>query len=488
MRKISSINDVKRSLKDVGSVVGLGVNAFPRAGIANLVNDYQILCIQESSDLEFIRKKIKTISLKGDIKGRVNKLNTLSLLRHGEVQKYIESLGRNVNLFVYRSSERIEAIADKLGVRILSNRSKIRDVYEDKWEFRGLAEKAGLRIIPGEQMMIDQFGAELFEDMQKKYGPKLVFQITDYKKGGGIGTFFINHLKDFEKFHGYVKRRRKDGRNLQRVNVTKFIEGESASINGCITRYGVLTSLVQRQIVDVRGVVGYYGRSGVFCGHDWGERYSEEINKKARKLVKDLGELMRDGGYRGIFGIDLVVNRSTNEVSMVECNPRYTGAFPVYSMMQAENGEIPMDAWHLLEQAGVDYEMDFDEVQKSYYQVKWGAQLILHNLERAWVKVGGEVKPGVYQLRRVKSKGHIVNEEWVRDGFTYQDLKSEDELVLTDGVSKQGMKLKPGARMGRVIFKREVMKNEENELQEEVRRAMIDLYQRFKLEKVKKKK
>lgn len=485
MVKIFSADDVKNALKDLGPVVGLGVNAFPRTGIIGLVSDYQIVCIQDSSDLEAIKRKVSLKSVKGDFGGKVEKLNTLSLLKHNRVQEYLGSLARGTHVFVYRSSRQIEAIVDQLGLDLLSNRSGVRDVFENKWEFRRLGARVGLPLIAGEQMLIDDFDEDVFRRMQQKLGKRLVFQITDYSKGGGIGTFFVSDIEKFREFHGFVQRRRAAGRNLRRVNVTRFIEGESASINVCVTRHGILTSRVQRQIVDVREVVGYYGRSGVFCGHDWGERYSERIQRRAQKLVKNLGELMYKNGYRGIFGIDLVANRETDDVQMVECNSRYTGAFPVYTMLQKKAGEIPVDAWHLLEFAGVEYDMDFAAVQRSYEQVKTGAQLILHNLERAWVAVRGDVKAGVYRINKPSAISHQSSLEWVRDGFSLEDIQGEDEFVFTDGVPYKNVRLKPGARIGRVIFRRTVMEDEGNQLQPEVKRAMKEFYKMYRLQKIK---
>jgi hypothetical protein len=502
--KISSVNDVREALKPLGKVVGLGVTAFPRTGIIELLPDYELLCIKESNDVETIRRAVPVKSVRRDFGGvRVEKLNTLALLKLGSVQKYLSGLGKDASVFVYKSSKNIEKIVDGLGLKILSNRSEVRDIYEDKWEFRRVVGEAGVSLPDGEQMLIDDFTYQVFERMQGKLGEKLVFQITDYAKGGGIGTFFITSKEDFEEFHGFVGRRREAGRQLTKVNVTKRIEGESASITGCVTRYGIFTTLVQRQIVDVREVVGYKGRSGVFCGHDWGERYSSKVNEKARKLAVNLGEYMYGKGYRGIFGIDLVEDRESGEVVMVECNPRYTAAFPVYSMMQFEAGEIPIDAWHLLEFSGVEYEVDFDAVQNSYNKVKVGAQLILHNLERSWVAVRGNVKAGVYKIKlKVKSPSNSagrqkslragpeakVGVEFVRDGFSYRDIKQEDEFVLTDGVPFKNLRLKPGARIGRVIFKREVMEEDRDELQPDIKEAMIKLYTMYKLEKIKREK
>lgn len=475
--KITNIDEARQVLDQTGLVVGLGVTAFPRSGLVGMLPNYQIVCISESKDLAAIRDKVKVVSLKRNLNGgTIGKLNTLALLEHETVQEYLKGLGNPVSLFVYKSSERIEKIADKLNLRLISNRSEVRDMFEDKWKLRELGRDLGMPLIEGDQLLINDLDEGKLGHYQKLWGKKLVLQITDYSKGGGVGTFFIDNLNDLKEFHGFVDRRREVGRDLNRVNVTKFIEGESASMTGCVTRYGVLTGILQRQAVDIAEVVGYKGRNGVWCGHDWGRRYSIGLQQKATRMVKQIGEIMGKKGYKGIYGVDLVVDRNREEVSMIEINSRYTGAFPIYSMMQQQSDEIPIDVWHLLEFLNVDYEMDFDAVQLSYGQIKTGGQLLLHNLIRGWVVVRGGVKAGVYKFEGGKL-------EYLRNGFSYNDLVNDDEFVLTDGVPNVGDKLKPGARLGRVIFKRQVMESENNCLVPDISEAMKQLYDSYQLKR-----
>jgi hypothetical protein len=482
---IQSIDDVRGALGGLGPVVGMGVTAFPRIGVVNLLPNFELLCILDSTDLSWLNRTVRITSAKRDFAGKVGKLNTLALLRLPSTQRYLRLLGEHPSLFLYKSSKKIEELADRNGYRLLTNRSDVRDVYEDKWEFRRIAREIAFPLPAGEQLSIDDLTRNVFGKLQEKLGTDLVFQITDYSKGGGVGTFFVSDIEGVDAFLGFVGRRRQAGRDLQRLNVTRRISGESASISGCVTRYGVLTSRIQRQIVDVPEVVGYHGRSGVFCGHDWGERYGSTLEGKAKSLARKLGEQMSVRGYRGIFGLDLVVNRNSGVVWPIECNSRYTGAFPVYSMLQEQAHEIPMDAWHLLEFSGVEYRMDVGAVQRSYDQALTGAQLLLHNLERSKATVRGAVKPGVYRMTGpgpAWPAGRLVNIKWVRGGYSVADLESDSEFVLTDGVPGVGELLKPGSRIGRVIFKRNVMEDRGNQLQPDIRKTMKSLYGLYKLE------
>ncbi|KKS80143.1 MAG: ATP-grasp domain protein, partial [Candidatus Beckwithbacteria bacterium GW2011_GWA2_43_10] len=211
-------------------------------------------------------------------------------------------------------------------------------------------------------------------------------------------------------------------------------------------------------------------RSGVWLGHDWNIRFSPEAQAGAEKLCQQWGDYLYQQGYKGVFGLDIIVDKN-NRVFPIECNARYTGAFPMYTMMQLNNKEMPLDVWHLLEWLGVDYDMDFDEVQKFSRKPKQGAQLLLHNLERKTVTATKTVKAGVYKLNANK---------YLRPGFSLMDIKSEDEFVLCDRVAGEESVLKPAERLGRLVFKRQVV-DKKGRLLPEIREVVRAVYDSFAL-------
>lgn len=87
----------EQALTLIGPVVGIGVTAFPRVGVAPLLPNYQIVAIQESQDLAAIREKVKVVTIKGDLHGRVRKLNTLSVLQDTAVQAYLAKFPKKCN-------------------------------------------------------------------------------------------------------------------------------------------------------------------------------------------------------------------------------------------------------------------------------------------------------------------------------------------------------------------------------------------------------
>ena len=119
-------------------VVGVGVTAWARSGVASLLSDYSVVAgkeAQENSQLGF-----------PVIVGKPKKQNTSSILRDPAIQKYLQSLNKPY-IFVYKSTRQVEEIVDRLGLKLIGNRSEIRDRYEDKRQFRIIGREAGIPII-----------------------------------------------------------------------------------------------------------------------------------------------------------------------------------------------------------------------------------------------------------------------------------------------------------------------------------------------------
>ncbi len=468
--RFDKVGEIKDLFPGEHGVVGVGVTAFPRSALGYLLPDYLILCLLETADLEAIRKISKVVSLQKDLKVSLpEKFNTSEMLQLVEAKKFLED--KKASLFLYKASTRSNRLAKEMGLEVLSTPGEIRRVFENKKEFRVEAQKAGLNLVPGETLLVDDLTESKWEGYRKSLGERLVFQLPDYTVGGGLGTFFVKGMEDFKEFRDFVERRR-EVREIEIVNVTKYIEGKQASMTGCATKFGTVTSVLQTQVMDQPELAGLAGRSGVWLGHDWHIKFSEKERLAAEEQCQRWGEYIFKKGYKGIFGLDLVIDEQGG-VWPIECNSRYTGAFPVYTMMQLDNGEMPIDVWHLLEWLGVDYEMDISEVQKVAREPKKGAHLVLHNIERKFVTSTKTVKAGVYQVR---DEGL----EWVRGGFSLMDIKSKEEVVLCDKVMGENSVLKPAERIGRLIFKRQVI-DEKGRLLPEIQRLVKQVYSQFEL-------
>lgn len=448
--EFNNISEIKKIFTRNCRVVGVGVSAFQRSGLGYILPDYEILSLLETSDLAAIRQVCPVTVIGGG--ERPEKLNTSSILKLNWVRNWLDAR-KPLNLFVYKAATPLDPIVADLGVHLLSTPGWIRKPLEDKKVFREEAGKAGIKIPRGENLPISDLTETKWDGLKQKYGEGLVFQLTDYSTGGGQGTFFVNNRSDWQKFWEFTNSPERE-KKLEFVNVCERLTGRAASITGCATKHGVVTGILQTQIIDQPELVGFRGRSGVWLGHDWHVSFSGIVQLNAEKLCQKWGEHIYKKGYKGIFGLDVVVNES-DEITAIECNSRYTGAFPVYTMLQLSQGEMPLDVWHLAEWLGLDYEMDLPAVQAVSRRPKPGAHIILHNLAEKETKINNQIKAGVYK-----------NNQFIRPGFSLLDIQSDDELVLCDRIPNRGQTVKPAERMGKLIFRRRIIDDQGNLLPE----------------------
>ena len=364
-------------------IIGIGPTAWPRLIPSFYFPKYKILSYHNCFVNEVIKEfGVEVFSLKAfQPELEISPVTPGQILSTKLAQNFLASQKEPFVFLVYKSSNKLEELCDKNNWQFIGNKKAVRDIYEDKRVFKEILPKIGIQPIPGENMRIEELTSEKFVYYQKKFGQKkLVLQLAEMTYGGGCGTLFLDTPEKLKFFNQRVVEARKElegkKKKIETVNVAPYIIGISASITACATKFGILTGPIQTQIIDVEEVGAKKANlSGNFAGHDWSFRhYSEEINKQAANITERLGQYMYKNGYKGIFGIDLIIDEGVNKVWPVECNPRETDAFPMISLLQLEQDAIPLDVFHNLEFLGMDYQIDIDQINKSYkktYDGSW---------------------------------------------------------------------------------------------------------------------
>lgn len=430
---------IKKGIDKCPLIVGVGPSAWPRIITSYYFPKFKTICLNDSQDDEYIRgmgvdvfslrKKKPKIEVSPQTPGRI--LNT------NLVKEYVKGLGEPFSFLVYKSSTFLEKVCAENRWNFIGNKKDQREIYENKRVFKEILREIGVEAIPGENLLIDDLTDERFIQYQEKLGQKnLVLQLAEMTYGGGSGTFFVDDVSQLKEFRERVAQIRVNfegkKKKIETVNVAPFIIGTSSSISCCATFKGTLSGPIQTQIIDVYQVAAKEpGRSGKYAGTDWSYRkYGTSSQKQADFIAQKFGEYLYKHGYKGIFGIDLIVEES-GKVWPVECNPRDTDAFPVVSMLMMDAGCIPLDVFHNLELLNIEYDFDFEEVNNSYKLKPFEAsQIIIENRLNSSCYVRGFVKAGVYSLKDDSLK-------FVREGFSLFDIKNEDEVLVTEGVPKE---------------------------------------------------
>ena len=464
-------------------IIGVGPSAWPRIIPGLFFPKYKIISYVDCLDNRLIRDLgLSVFSIKEeDPYFEISPESPGRILDNEISLKYLRSLEKPFVFLVYKSSLTLEKFCDREGWKFLGSRRDLAENFvENKKTFKEVLRKIGLESIPGENIPIENLTEEKLFYYQKIFGQeKLVLQLAEMTYGGGSGTLFVNEPQGLSEFGERVMEIRKSlvgkKKKIETVNVAPFITGISASITCCATKYGVLTGPIQTQIIDIDEVgTVLSGRSGNFAGHDWSFRhYSQDIRNQAIKIAERFGEYIYQEGYKGIFGLDLIIDKN-GHVWPVECNPRYTDAFPLVSMLQIEKGLIPFDILHCLEHLESDYRIDINKMNKYSEQIYEASQILIHSkIDGASVALGS-LSAGIYKMRKNKL-------EYLRSGIMLTDLTSEDEYLFTERVpDKSGRVCYPKGRIFRIV-KRGGMLASEAKLKGNVSQLISQIYKKLRI-------
>jgi hypothetical protein len=299
----------------------------------------------------------------------------------------------------------------------LMNSPTIAHAYENKRYFRD--EFADLIRMPEYEIryMNELDRAASYRDLSDRYGQ---FMLQDEESSGSKGTYAIRNHDDYVDA---IKSLKKFSRG-RTIVVSKFVKGENASIQVCITKYGIFSGGIQRQLIDAPELCNLkLAGASKWCGGEVGTEYPDIVQHQAREMASVVGSELASHGYKGVLGIDLIITPD-NEAYAIEINARLTGYSHVISDLQVVNNKVPFMLLHMLELANFRYEVtDSEALPSGTSYEKPASLLIINNPSEESFVLEHHIRPGVYKQK----SGKVV---FVRPGYTLGDLKHDDELLL----------------------------------------------------------
>lgn len=450
---LRDLDDVRRlfgSLK--GTFIGVGVNAYSRIIPAYFQEPYHIIAFRKTRDLPQLRKGIDIFCLEEEIGHFVKHpgVNSLLLLSHPSTGRFLKGLPDPKYLLLYQSYPALEELAQREGWFLLANHSSLREQVSDRGFFLKMARSLQFNEIPGDIFPIQKIYTDDYADWAETISPEFVVQLPEISQGGGKGTFFVRSKEQYRTLRETLKVGRWRGIELKRVMIRRFIGGIPASLNLCLTKQGILFSRLQRQLIDLPHC-RHIKEDGIFCGHSWSEAsWPSGIEDEATLQARAIGEYLSGLGYRGILGIDFLISDDETKIYPIECNPRYTGAFPMLSQLHLCRDVPPMDVFHMLEFLDVPYDIDLEYLNAKYKETREGSHIILFSrpdrvLERK------PAAPGLYEFD--EDKGTI---RFLEGASTYREIRNERQFIIIDGppdAGEESLALRdPFYRLCRILF------------------------------------
>lgn len=187
------------------------------------------------------------------------------------------------------------------------NQKELLDFLNNKLWVREWLLKSEIPVIPFETFM----GKELlFSKLCSKFECFNSFVIQSAHGGGGIGTFYAKQ-QFFSEILNKVEA-------LQRYIVSPYIPNISVNTHVFIAEKQTVLSPASIQIIESRQHQLCY-RGGDFCAF---QNMPESIKCEIKNLSIKIADLLRKKGYRGIAGIDFIIDSKKN-IYCCEINPRF---------------------------------------------------------------------------------------------------------------------------------------------------------------------
>lgn len=449
-----------------------GQRAHDALGITELLPLDFIVCCDWGQDTDILNQRLKNIfSLEKNKRIRRNwgneDINKALMRNSGEkVWQYLLSK-KEVYCICYRSVKKLEETSrGHPNLTLLTSPLKLKDYFDDKIRVRKNMCREKIDVIYGE---IAQLSRTRYADLRKKYGNKLVVQL---KYGSsGMNTFLAKSPRCFQQ----IKR----AHFSSRVNITKFIPRYSLNINVAILSLNNFPDIViSHPSLQLVGIKECSTKPFIYCGNDYtaAKNVSPQTLKRAYKITTQTAEWMKMKGFRGIFGLDLLIEEE--KVYVLEINPRFQNSTSLLTLMEVRQGRLPFVAAHILEFMNKRDFFGLGEAAETAATFKMpleGAQLILHNNKNSFSsRIGGELLPGVYTL-----KGD--NLKFIREGLSLLDCRNMDEFVITCSVPEKDKLVEKDAPLLKIQSLSSFLDSDWKNLNKRAKRIVNRVYERLNL-------
>jgi len=385
------------------------------------------------------------------------------LLAHKEVVDHVRERGPGKAVFLMFDEE-TERLAAAAGLDVAFPPAALRKRLDSKIVTTRLGNEAGVPSVPNTLGRASRYDELLRLADDRGIGTDLVVQ-TPYGDSGQT-TFFIVSHEDWQEHEEQIVG--------QELKVMKRINCREAAIEGVITRHGTLVGPLMTELTGYPELTPY---GGGWCGNDvFAAALSEEHRRQARAFARQMGERLRQEGYRGYFELDFLADMDTGEMWLGELNPRVTGASSMTNVTAVAYGDMPLFLFHLLEFLDVDYEIDVEELNAGWAQPsaidEW-SQFILKDTAHVVELITEAPSSGIWKLDPAAHGGI----SFVRGETDWHSVATEDEAFYLR-IAQAGGYRYPGADIG-ILVTRGRLQTDGHELTNRARKWISGIKRQF---------
>lgn len=423
-------------------------------GLEALLKNYHIVCVDDSDLFTYIKLQIGNIfSLENHV-GQKNALfrSSAKLLEEESVAEYINNNSKQNERFfqTFKISSRFQKLAERYNATLLNTTSQLNKSFENKLRQYRLLKQYEVNFPP---TLISKLKELDYQTLADKLGNSLVIQFD--RGHTGTGTVFINSIDEFKSIQQKFPDRE--------ARVASRVEGFSYTVNAAVSRNGIYVAGLSYQITGVPELTHLEGGT---VGNDFSCRQgiSSKLKQQIIEEVTKVGFAMKEAGYKGLFGVDLIV--SSDQVYIIEVNARQPASVPFHAKLQLRQDEVPLSIIHIMEFMDLIYDIDPIEYCNKGLEPVSAGQLFLRNVTPERFIVNGKIKTGVYRLQsdnsalifkehgtEVKTNTIFLDEEkdkpliFQKEGYSIDSIEDGGFLIASQ---LQGKQVNQGNEIARI--------------------------------------
>jgi predicted ATP-grasp superfamily ATP-dependent carboligase len=241
-----------------------------------------------------------------------NQLDTSQLLQHPKTKRLIK---KTDFVLVFKNNQMIENICKERGWKLLNPNSKLAEKVENKISQIAWLEKLE-KYLPAHRL-------DLCENIEWRGEP---FIVQFNHSHTGSGTFLIDSKKHLDDLQQKFPKRQ--------VRIMEYIKGHVFTNNNIVWEGKTLIGNISYQIT---GLSPFTDSKFATIGNDWALP-TQLLNigqiKQYKKIVTDLGEKLGAQGWKGLFGVDIIVDEKTGQLYLLEINSRQPASTTFESQLE----------------------------------------------------------------------------------------------------------------------------------------------------------
>lgn len=284
------------------------------AGLILGFQNYQIITNPTPYALQLKTKYPKNITI---LTAEAGMLDTLDLLKHPQTQKIIK---KGDNVLVFKNTLQIEKYCFEQNWKLLNPSAELANQVEEKIsQIKWLGPLA--KYLP-------RYKIDICQNIYWT-GRKFILQFN--RSHTGSGTFFITSKKQLEEIKNKFPNRE--------VRIAEYIPGPLFTNNNIVWGNNILLGNISYQIT---GLKPFTDLPFATIGNDWALPYkilnAKQI-KQYKKIATNVGQRLAKQGWKGLYGIDVIVNKKTGQLYLLEINARQPASTTFESELQEINKE-----------------------------------------------------------------------------------------------------------------------------------------------------